>query len=247
MSRSLKQGSHMSNTLAHKKERAKVEWELEGIKYRFWRLDDTEFWKLRQDSVPIKEVDYWFYRSLYNYRGLEQDKLDLPRLFVVLEYKFGKSGSPLDDWKGSFSFPFLVLIEKDSETLYYMMKVADLRGRTEYRMYKIFIEGIGDIDNDVYKKPFDEFPEEEIEKLIGCFYGFYLGYFRAVKREIEVQPFFKKIDSNFIIYGYQDNDYFEEYYDNEEDYKAAVKGFEEKYPKVPEQRNVGAMIQEIIS
>lgn len=75
-----------------------------------------------------------------------------------MEHEFGKSGSPLDDWKGSFSFPLLMLIQKGSETLHYMMKVADLKGRAEYRFYKIYIEGIGDINSDACQKPFDEFP-----------------------------------------------------------------------------------------
>lgn len=42
------------------KERSKVKLKRKDIKYELWRLDDGEFRKLRQKSLPIKD-DYMFY------------------------------------------------------------------------------------------------------------------------------------------------------------------------------------------
>jgi hypothetical protein len=232
------------------KERIRVDMELEGVNYQLWRLDDIEYSKLRQHSMPIKDADFWLYRSLSNYRDAEQNKFNLAKLFVVLEYKFGKSSNYIDTWKGSFSFPLLLVIEK-TETFYYMMDISDHRGWVEFRLYKIVMEGISDKDkfgNSVYKDPFEaEFSRDEIDCFICHFYGYLVGYFRAVKKTIQIKPFLNKIDSNFILYGYEDNNYFEKGYDNEEAYKAAIQSFEDKYTIVPESSICDAIIKEIVT
>lgn len=241
----------MQQVIKQTKERIRVDIELKGVNYQLWRLDDVEYCKLRQDSIPIKDADFWLYNSLFNYRDAEQNKFNLAKLFVVLEYKFGKSSNFIDDWKGSFSFPLLLVIEKSTGTFYYMMNISDHRGWTEFRLYKIVMEGIkdkGNLENFVYKNPFEaEFSRDEIDCFICHFYGYLVGYFRAVRSMIPIKPFLNKIGSNLIIYGYEDEDYFEKRYDNEEDYEAAIKSFEDKYADVSESQSVDAIIQEIVS
>ena len=178
------------------KERIRVDIELEGVSYQLWRLDDIEYSRLRQHSMPIQDADGWFYRSLFNY-GDAKNKFNLAKLFVVLEYKFGKSSNSIDDWKGSFSFPLLLVIEKERETFYYMMNISDHRGCVEFRLYRIVMEGIRDkdnLENSVYKKPFEaEFSREKINYFISYFYGYLEGYFPALKILTKVNPFLKKL------------------------------------------------------
>ncbi|MBD2498878.1 hypothetical protein [Nostoc sp. FACHB-280] len=50
----------MQQVVRQIKERRRVQLQRQDIKYELWRLDDTEFRKLRQKSLPIKD-DSRFY------------------------------------------------------------------------------------------------------------------------------------------------------------------------------------------
>ncbi|MCC5637635.1 hypothetical protein LC593_17680 [Nostoc sp. CHAB 5844] len=54
----------MQQVIKQIKERRKVQLQRKDIKYELWRLDDTEFRKLRRKSLPIKE-DSMFYINFY--------------------------------------------------------------------------------------------------------------------------------------------------------------------------------------
>jgi len=57
--------------------------------------------------------------------------------------------------------------------------------------------------------------------------GFIEGYCQVVSSE-NMEEFFKNIDSNLILYGYQDGNFFEEDYEDEEEYQEALSKLRER-------------------
>ncbi|MHC5830363.1 MAG: hypothetical protein ACYT04_84100, partial [Nostoc sp.] len=66
----------MKQVVRQVKERNKIELQLQNIQYELWRLDDSEYRKLRQNSLDIKD-DSNFFRELYFSELLSEDKLNI--------------------------------------------------------------------------------------------------------------------------------------------------------------------------
>ena len=101
----------MKQAVRQIKKRNKVELQSKDIKYQLWRLDDSEFRKLRKNSLPIKD-DNMFYIHLYLSNNESKEQLNLAQSFLTLTHLFGESSDWIDDWKSSFSFPVLLIVEK---------------------------------------------------------------------------------------------------------------------------------------
>ncbi|WP_375515526.1 hypothetical protein [uncultured Nostoc sp.] len=192
------------------RERHKVELELNDIKYQLWRLDDSEYRKLRQNSLDIKD-DSNFFRELYFSELSSEDKLNLAELFITLTSLFGDSSDLFDQDRGSFYFPILLVIKKEINTFFSFIRIFDSRGWIYYRISTLF-ENEADVDkNRIQDEPFEqEFSRQEINNFWSYIYRYIIEYFQSIKLNISVEPFLKRIDSNFILYGYYDNQYFEE-------------------------------------
>ncbi|MFN6564780.1 MAG: hypothetical protein RMY28_033980 [Nostoc sp. ChiSLP01] len=208
------------------KERKKVELKRQEIKYELWRLDDTEFRKLKQKSLPIKD-DYIFYMQFYLSEQNNKERLNLAQIFVALTHLFGESSDLIDDWKGSFDFPVLLILEKIQGKFFYLMDIYDNRGTLYFSLYRILEVEIEGYDREILREPFKlEFSRREINNFISYFYGYLEGYFQSIKFLIASQQFFKKIASNYILYGCTDEQYFEEHYETQEAYQTAIENLE---------------------
>ncbi|MBN3946376.1 MAG: hypothetical protein HWQ38_07745 [Nostoc sp. NMS7] len=64
---------------------------------------------------------------------------------------------------------------------------------------------------------------------------------------VQPEPFIKIIDSNFILYGYYNNEYFEEGYDDEESYQQAIQRFSSVGLNAFQPQNINSLLQTIIS
>lgn len=227
------------------RERYKLDLESEGIKYEVLRLDSSEYISLRHNSMPIK--DYNFHFNLYFRKPYGCDnELYLAELMVILEWLLGKSSALYDDWKCGFSFPTLLVIKKNEETYFYLMHIYDFRGSIEFHFYKV-IEGTLEKpdDTDVIRQPFPEFDEEDIRYFTSYFYGYLVEYYRTVKSILPKKNFLKAIDSNHIIYGCEDGEFFQEYYDSSETYQAEIKAFKEKYEPPSHKESITDIIKQI--
>jgi hypothetical protein len=237
----------MKRVIRQIKERRMIDMQSKGIKYYLWRIDDAEENKLRESSIQIEDPDFQFYHSLFRFPRGTEDELNLAEFFVVLESIFGESSDWFDKWKGSFSFPLLLVVEKETGKFFYLMTISDHRGFVYFRLYKIVEDGINFDENSRIHKPFeDEFSREEINYFFSFFYGFLIGYFGVYKQFNFPQPFLKTIDSSLIFYGYKDNDYFEVDCNTSEEYEAGIQSFEDKYGNVSKPKNVNALLQNII-
>ncbi|RUT08898.1 hypothetical protein DSM106972_009510 [Dulcicalothrix desertica PCC 7102] len=238
----------MMQVIRQIKERNKIDLECKGIKYDLFRLDDSEYDLLRDNSLPIEEPDFRFYHSLFRSKDGRGNELNLAEIFVTLESIFSKTSNSFDRHRGSFSFPVLLLIKKPEQTFFYLMNISDRRGSVDFRLYKIIHEGLEEKDYNNTQKPFeDEFSRHEINYFISYFYGTLISHFRIFKRNTPVKPFIRTINSSGVLYGYKDDGYFELDCESSEECEAEIKLFEEKYGKESKSETINALLQGIIS
>lgn len=237
----------MRQVIKQIKERNQVELKPKDIKYELFRLDDAEFRKLRQKSLPIRD-DYMFYMHFYLSERENKNKLNLAEIFVSLTYLFGESGDWIDDWKGSFSFPVLLILDKVQGKFFYLIDIYDNCGTLYFSFYRILESDVEGYDNQILREPFElEFSRQEINYFISYFYGYLEGYFHSIKLLIPSEQFFKKIGSNHILYGYNDEHFFEEHYPSQEAYQTAIENLESIGISSNTSQDVNEILQTITS
>ena len=92
--------------------------------YKLIRLNDEQFYLLHKNSIAIFE-DYGHLISLFADKKIIYSSFS--KMYTVLKMLFGESGKYYDDWKGSFSFPFLIHFYKDEEEFGYLMNLRNVR------------------------------------------------------------------------------------------------------------------------
>lgn len=196
--------------------------------YEIWRLNEEEYQKLYNNSLPIKH-DSMFVLDLLLSEQHKPDRLTLPKALITLEHLFGKTSNWFDNYKGSFSFLFLLVVKKNQGNFPYLFNISDYRGSLSFSLHRVLENGDMGYDNMCYREPFElEFSREEINYFISYFYGYLVGYSEWIS-QLPIQPFLKNIDSNHIIYGYQDGEFFEEQIESEEAYREAIATFEQNH------------------
>ena len=192
-----------------------------GNHYTLKRLDEHKYYELWKNSLAIAD-DYGFYLQFYLYLEQQGESLNLAQIYVTLEKLGGESGKFFDDWKGSFSFPFFLEVIKNGHKFDYLLNIYDHRGSVYFGIRKQ-LQPQDSYDARVIHQPFpEEFSQEDINEFISYFYGYLQGYFEEIKSSYS-QFFYKVIDSNFILFGYKNGEFFEEHYDENEEYEQAVK------------------------
>ena len=103
-------------------------------------------------------------------------------------------------------------------------------------------------DKQIRREPFEiEFSRQEINYFISYFYGYLEGYFHSIRLSMPSEQFFKRIDSNHILYGYKDEQYFEEQYASQEAYRAEIRNLESIGISSITSQNVNKILYTIIS
>jgi len=189
-------------------------WEDNG-EIPFWRLDDQEFEILRQRSLAINE-DYFFLMRLHSNRP-EIERLSLGRARAALTKLSGPSSKLLDPYKQSFGFPFLYSVPPGKPFAQYLMIVQDIRGSLYFTSRRMVSADDPRIQQHFLHEPFaEEFHRKELNRLTATMMGFLKGFSECVVPS----PFVGKVDSEQILYGYADGQYFEEQHDSTETYRA---------------------------
>lgn len=231
------------------KNRIFVELKYRETQFCIWRLTDEEYQQLRDNSLPIKE-DSRFFLHLALSEHYNPERLTLPKAFLTLEHLFGKTSHQFDDWKGTFSFPLLLEVRKDAGCFFYLWRIYDHRGSLYFPLYRVLENGANGYNVNAYRDPFElEFSREEINQFISYFYGYLIGVSKWIYR-FSTRTFLKKIDSENIIYGYKDGEFFERQFDSEEEYEKEIRLFEETYETtVMEEKSgdVKSLLQKIVN
>jgi len=186
--------------------------------YKLTRLKDEQFYMLRKNSISISQ-DY------FHLMGLEMNAnciySNLAKMYTALRSWFGESGDHYDDWKGAFSFPFLISFKTDDQIIAYLMNIVNIRSSIEFMIAKVLHKDDRSFDRHLLHDPLEEFPRTEMNYLINFIVGFLTGVLEAAK-DRHVKPFVKTVKSNQILFGYKGGEYFEHHYQSSEEFEEAI-------------------------
>jgi len=191
--------------------------------HRYFQLDtfESELWRLEEDEFKMLHERSFAILLSHLICKHKSRQLTLPKAFIALEALFGEGSKLKGNPEQAFSFPFLLSIKKSSCLFYYLFEITDLRGGLSFNLYRIadqkkHIQG----DLPESQNPIEnEFSSEEIQ----CFTKHLRSYLnRIVKMLCEIyesfEPFVRCIDSERILYGYKEGDFFEMKFEREIDY-----------------------------
>ncbi|MEI7695163.1 MAG: hypothetical protein WCI64_05905 [Chlorobium sp.] len=195
-----------------------IDIETDVMTYKLIRLNDEQFYLLRKNSVTLFE-DYAHIMSLSRDDSIIYSSF--PKMYVTLKHIFGESGSYYDDYKGSFSFPFLIYFKKGEEEFGYAMNIYNVRSVIEFNMAKLIHADDKTATRGILNHPFDEFPESEITYVINFLVGYLTGYFRMLVKGYN-EFFFHSVQSNLIVYGYKDGKFFQNHYDSQKKFDEVI-------------------------
>ncbi len=219
------------NNLTYLQHKPQIQCQFNGQKYELYRLNDEEYYELSKLSLSI-QFDGLYLMRLEQYFANKKEALNLAQINVILTTIAGKTSRFYDNWKGSFCFPFALKIEKNNIILdNYTIIVSDWRGNLEFRFERLLTDNEikQGLKRDIFRKPFaDEFSEQEIKELIMYLYNYFIGYFESIQKIFTWKNFFKRIDSNIILYGYQDGEFWEEDYQDQDDYNQRIEELKSK-------------------
>jgi len=195
-----------------------IDIETEVMTYKIIRLNDEQFYLLRKNSLSLFE-NYGHIMSLSRDDSIIYSSF--PKMYVTLKHIFGESGSYYDDYKGSFSFPFLIYFKKGEEEFGYAMNIYNVRSVIEFNMAKLIHADDKTATRGILNHPFDEFPESEITYVINFLVGYLTGYFRMLVKGYN-EFFFHSVQSNLIVYGYKDGKFFQNHYNSEKKFDKVI-------------------------
>lgn len=193
----------------------------------FTKLNDEEWYDLNQAFAPIS-VDWDFIMMLEFHHYKKQD-FDLAKMYMVLYTLFGPHNA-YDDFKCTFSYNFKLKIEKEGKQLEYGLDVTEVKGHMPYFTY--YRKTLQDESVNVYQNPMqDEFSNKNMRH---CPMGFihFLERFFYIYKSYFKQNFYRVNRSAYLIYGFEDKDFFvNQYpYQTEEDagnFQLAINTFKE--------------------
>ena len=210
-----------------------INFKTNGISYRLVRIDDRLYYRAHEHGVSIQD-DYGFYLQL----GLENERegggLGLAETYVALTLLLGESSEKYDDWKCSFSFPCLLEVNRNSGIFGYALHIVDIKGNVNYRLYKLLDKDDKRFDRRVIHAPFaEEFSRAEINHFIAFMTGYLEGYFSSVKQQWR-RSFFRTVECERILYGYQGGRFFNRQYRTESGFRKAIARAEARQQFAPD-------------
>lgn len=210
-------------------ENVSLDIELEDRTYKIIRLTDEQLDHLEINSVSIH------FGTFLQLMSLAKDKSlifrSFAKMYVTLKELFGETSNSVDPWKNTFYFPFLILFQKAGVEYAYLMKVYNVKTGIQFSGAKLIPADDESLNRDVIHVTFPELSTEEIDYLIDYFVGYLTGYF-----EVAVEPqynefFFQSVSASNIIFGYQDGEFFDHWYDIPEEFEVALAELKKKQNK----------------
>ncbi len=201
--------------------------DVRGLRCQLVRLADSEFLDLRQRSIAIQSDTGFELRLFLSLRETRQD-LNFAQVYLALKSLSGESSRYFDEWKGSFSFPFSLDILKDGCVLSYLLEVRTKRDSLYFDVRKVVAVDDARLPKHLIHPPFaDEFSREKMNQFTVYLYGFLIGLWKSLGRQ-PLEPFVRKVPSDLILFGCCNGETFEEQYDSEAAYTAALHRYEQQ-------------------
>ena len=197
------------------------------IKIRKWRLSDSTSHALSLRSYAIAMP----HRASVLMWQLGEGFPSLGQILFAFEDTFGPSSKGFDSHKQSFSFPLLLEVDLGETVIHLVWNVSDYRGSLDFRFSRVI-----EREEDLSKKQdvihsYTEISVEEFDYVVGYLVGWIEGYVQSrCACQQPAEPFYRIIPANLIIYGYIENEYFCNQYEDSAIYKAKVAELREKSP-----------------
>jgi hypothetical protein len=152
--------------------------------------------------------------AFYAVYSLLDDEFNLPQIYAGLTYLTGPGDDKYDDYKGSFSFTFKLNVKKPEYETEYIYRVVHYRSYIEFFVHEIVAKD-DPRDEEIMHSPNDKrFSDKDIRMFSACFLKFAVMYIENQT----IKPFVKSSDSNLILFGYKNNKYFHQTYQEHEEY-----------------------------
>lgn len=182
--------------------------ELSGGRWHLFRLTDDEFSTLGQHALPIQQ-NFELLDELHRRRTLNDKPLLLGQALTVLERKFGPSSPLFDGYRGSFSFPLLVIIMR-RQRISYLLRCHDHRGTIHFPMYRVVPGDPSATERARIHQPVEaEFSKEEMDEFVRGLYGYLTAYASLAGSDL-MATFYRAVRSDLILYGYTGTAFFEQ-------------------------------------
>ncbi len=192
-------------------------------KMRRWRLTEDQCRDLSKRSFPIDLASI----SVFHYnrrRNRDENALSLGNLFCVLECNYGPTSTNYDDFKQSFSFPFLLQVDIGARSSNFVFVVTDYRGSIEFQFRRMKDESeYAEKDIRLAAVKYEEMSDLDAEYVVGYHLGFFEGFAQSyLNARPPERNFYRAVRSNLILYGYMDETFFERSYDDSDAFDAEL-------------------------
>ena len=186
--------------------------------YQLTRLSDDEYYLLGENRLAIHiDYDHLINLSFDNHLIYKS----FSKMYAALTRRFGSSGKFYDDWKGSFSFVFLIRFQKDGQEFGYLFNIFNMRSSIEFAFYKLISADDKRFGKMSLYKPFEEFTQDEINYIVNFICGYCTGYFNATEK-YNKGYFLLITASNLLLSGHDGQVYFDYAYETPEEFQAAL-------------------------
>jgi len=147
---------------------------------------------------------------------ISRDPSIIAKFYAGLTCITGPSDELYDPWKGSYSFMFGIEVKKNDKVSKYCFHIYHCRSFIEFSVVQPVLKS-DKRECGSYDKPNDTlFSNEDICDLVE---GFYLYIMKRIEDTGYVPPIFvKNADSNLLLFGYLENEYFFETYEDVNEY-----------------------------
>ncbi len=190
-------------------QKEEVSFRLKNMRSTLKPITARQYADFFEEAIPIfsdyeyqSMLSYNFHRSYLHF--------DYPKIYVALKLLFGESTTMYDDYKCSFGFTFLIILEDKDLKSRYVFNFTDLKGGLDFSFMKILEphEKNNNFErNKLYTPEECGFPKDEMRYFMETFL-IYLAWFMIPLEEEYDQEFARILYNERIIYGYRKGAFF---------------------------------------
>lgn len=182
------------------------------------KIENNEFYK----TIPIQNSAFFHYGS-----AITEDPLRLPKMYSALTLTTGESDQRYDHYKGSYSFMFELDVQKNNNTSKYYYHIHHYRSYIEFGVYHIVPKN-DPRESYRYCQPNDTlFSDDDICHFTFRFSGYLFAYLKHYS--YKPIPFVKHSQSNLLLFGYANDEYFYEEFEDQDKFADTFKKYLQLY------------------
>ncbi|MBY0544424.1 MAG: hypothetical protein K2Q14_02625 [Gammaproteobacteria bacterium] len=181
------------------------------LKVNIKRILSDELERKNNKFIPIQNSAFWDVVISF-----KKEECFLAKLYAGLTFLTGDGDSCYDNYKGSYSFLFNLNVKQNSLEGNFIYQIYHYRSYIEFSVNELACRNDPRNPN-VYCAPNDElFSNKDITNFSLYFCGYVLGFMKDAK--YTPKPFVKCSDSNLLLFGYAEDEYFNLEYEDYDEY-----------------------------